>query len=66
MSNFVEVEQADYKAFVNADHVALITPTKLIGETGLILINGVSLQIKGTMHEFLEKSKGNTGRFLEL
>ena len=43
---------------LNTDHIILVAPSKLIGATGLLLVNGMQLEIQGGFEEISAKLEG--------
>jgi hypothetical protein len=58
--NFIKLKQEESDVAINVGPgpVALVSPSKLIGKTGIILINGLSLEVSGTFHEVVDQLNG--------
>ena len=55
---FIEVEQEGTIGRVNSDHILLILPTNIVGGSKLILINGLAVDIRGTVREIADRLNG--------
>jgi len=51
----IEVDQDGKIALVNPDHITLVAPTPLVGTSQLILSNGTSFTVKGTVYDLARR-----------
>ena len=57
---FTKIEQDGKTLRVNSNHVVLVAPIALVGQTQLVLINGMALNIKGTVDEISDRLDGKS------
>ena len=58
MTKFVDINQDGKIGKVNPDNVLLVLPAPLIGETQIVLINGMALNVKGSVSEITDRLEG--------
>jgi hypothetical protein len=55
---FVTIDQDGKIGKVNSDHVALILPHALVGQSQIFLANGMGVVLKGTVEEITARLEG--------
>ena len=57
---FTRIDQEGKIGKVNSDHVALILPHSLVGQSQLVLANGMVIALKGTVEEITAALEGKS------
>ena len=58
---FVEIEQDGKVGYINANHVVLVLPSQLVGTAQLVTINGMALNVKGSVQEIRDRLENGDG-----
>ena len=53
--SIVKIEQNGSDLFINSDNVLILSPSKIVGHCGVILVGGVSLEVDGSAEEVAVK-----------
>jgi len=53
--SIVKVRQNGSDLFINSDNVLILSPSKLVGHCGAILVGGLSVEIDSTVEEVARK-----------